>query len=643
MKQTLNTQKLGIRFLLYSLLLVVLGAISPSFTPLTKIGASVADADNDGYPAPADCDDNNPAVYPGALETCNFIDDDCDGEVDEGCTIYYEDKDFDRYGRSDRWIRSNIPPLFGYSLVDGDCDDNNPAINPRALDVCNSIDDDCDGSVDEECRIYYEDRDLDGYGRADRFIYYHMFPRIGYSTVAGDCDDNNSFANPGRPEICESPFDDNCDGQVNEGCRTFYLDEDGDGWGHPFYTILAMTQPPGFVAIDSDCDDVNPAINPGMPEVCDSLDNNCDGQVDEGCQTYNRDVDLDGYGDPNVTIRATSQPAGYVTNSSDCDDYDPAINPTGTETCNFRDDDCDGQVDEGCMIFYRDADADGYGLWHVQIRAMTQPPGYSNTGGDCNDNNAAIRPGMAEDCNTLFDDNCNGLINEGCQTFYRDADSDGAGDPNVSVSAQSQPPGYVSNSSDCNDFDPAIRPGAIETCNFKDDDCDGQVDEGCQVFYRDADADGYGLWHVQTRAMIQPAGYSTIGGDCDDANTNIRPGAPELCNGINDDCDALTDEGCPGSRANMTAEPKEALNIVDLGLTAYPNPANNIFTVRLEGDRRHGKVSLRVMNHLGEIKETRNSLSVGQTLKLGAGYPSGAYFIEATQGKSKKVIKIVKL
>jgi hypothetical protein len=92
----------------------------------------------------------------------------------------------------------------------------------------------------------------------------------------------------------------------------------------------------------------------------------------------------------------------------------------------------------------------------------------------------------------------------------------------------------------------------------------------------------------------------------------------------------------------MRAEQKEVMNIVDLDLTIYPNPANSIFTVRFEGDRKHGKVSLRIMNHLGEIKETRNNLEVGQSIKLGVGYPAGTYFIEARQGKNKKVIKVVK-
>jgi hypothetical protein len=510
MKPKPTTSKWDLGFLVPAVLLVILVATAASFSPLVKTEIAFADADHDGYPTPDDCDDANPFVHPGALETCN------------------------------------------------------------------SIDDNCDGQVDEPCRIYYQDSDLDGYGRDDRWIVYHMFPRIGYSSRGGDCDDNNGYANPGRPEICASPFDDNCNGLVNEGCQIFYQDNDGDGWGNESRRVFEMMQPPGFVPFASDCDDDNPAVNPGMPEVSDGIDNNCDGQIDEEYQTYFRDADLDGYGDANISVSGTSQPFGYATNSIDCNDNDPAIHPFATETCNFKDDDCDGQVDEGCQVFYQDADGDGYGLWDVQTRAMTQPLGYSNSGGDCDDANAAAHP------------------------------------------------------------------GAIETCNFRDDNCNGQVDEGCQIFYRDEDGDGYGLWHVQTRAMMQPAGYSTIGGDCNDANANIHPAASELCNGINDDCDGLTDEGCPGSSANIPAEQKEEINIVDLGLIAYPNPADNIFTLRLDGDRKQGSVSLRVMNHLGEIKETRNNLEVGQSIKLGVGYAAGVYFIEARQGKNKKVIKVVK-
>jgi len=510
MKQKLDTSNWGLRLLWPAVLLVVLVGTSASLSPLVRTVA-FEDADHDGYTPPADCDDSNPLIHPGAR------------------------------------------------------------------DFCNGVDENCNGVADESCRIYYGDSDLDGWGTESRQIISDIFPRIGFSTRAGDCDDGNAFANPGRPEICASPFDDNCNGVINEGCQTYYRDNDGDGWGNPFQRVFEMIRPEGFVPVDSDCDDGNPAVNPNMIEVPDGIDNNCDGQVDEESATYYRDADHDGYGDPDVAISATSPPDGYVSNSIDCNDYDATINPFAPETCNFKDDDCDGQVDEGCQVYYQDSDADGYGLWHIQTRAMTKPAGYSTTGGDCDDG------------------------------------------------------------------DPAVYPGALETCNFKDDNCNGQVDEGCQVFYRDADTDGYGLWHVQTRAMTQPDGYSTVGGDCNDANANIHPGATELCNGINDDCDGLTDEGCPGSSANMRGEQKELINIVDLSLTAYPSPSNNIFNVRMEGDRKLGKISLRITNHLGELKETRNSLEVGQSIKLGASYPSGVYFIEAMQGKNKKLIKVVKL
>ncbi|MFM7727881.1 MAG: putative metal-binding motif-containing protein, partial [Flavobacteriales bacterium] len=136
------------------------------------------------------------------------------------------------------------------------------------------------------------------------------------------------------------------------------------------------------------------------------------------------------------------------------------------EICNGVDDNCNGQVDEGF-----DADADG----------------YTSCGGDCNDNNAAIRPNATETCNTI-DDNCNGQIDEGVtSTFYADADGDGYGNASSSVAACSAPAGYVSNSTDCNDNNSDVRPNATEICNSIDDNCNGQIDEGVtSTFYADA-------------------------------------------------------------------------------------------------------------------------------------------------------------
>ncbi|QQS64300.1 MAG: putative metal-binding motif-containing protein [Chitinophagaceae bacterium] len=101
---------------------------------------------------------------------------------------------------------------------------------------------------------------------------------------------------------------------------------------------MACTAPIGFVTNSGDCDDSNPAINPGATEVCDGLDNNCDGQIDEGVKTtFYADADGDGYGNAANTTMACTAPIGFVTNSGDCDDINPAINPGATEVCDGLD------------------------------------------------------------------------------------------------------------------------------------------------------------------------------------------------------------------------------------------------------------------------------------------------------------------
>jgi len=104
----------------------------------------------------------------------------------------------------------------------------------------------------------------------------------------------------------------------------------------------------GWTVCDGDCNDTNPAINPGATEVCDRVDNDCDGTVDEGLgTTWYRDADRDGYGDPSVSQVACFQPAEYVSDNTDCDDSNWYVNPGRTELCgNSIDDDCDGQIDE---------------------------------------------------------------------------------------------------------------------------------------------------------------------------------------------------------------------------------------------------------------------------------------------------------
>ena len=328
------------------------------------------------------------------------------------------------------------------------------------VETCNGVDDNCNGQIDEGF-------DVDG---------------DGYTTCAGDCNDANNAINPGATEICNTA-DDDCDGQINESVgNTYYADTDGDGYGNAASSTVACTQPSGYVSNSNDCDDNNNAINIGATEVCNTADDDCDGQINEGVgNTYYADTDSDGYGNAASSTVACTQPSGYVSNSNDCDDNNNAVNSGATEICNTADDDCDGQINEGVgNTYFADTDGDGYGNAASTTVACTQPSGFVSNSSDCNDANSAINPGATEICNT-DDDDCDGQINEGVgNTYYADTDGDGYGNAVSTTVACTQPSGYVSNSSDCNDANSAINTGASEICdNGLDDNCSGATDEGC--------------------------------------------------------------------------------------------------------------------------------------------------------------------
>lgn len=162
----------------------------------------------------------------------------------------------------------------------------------------------------------------------------------------------------------------------------------------------------------------------------------------------------------------------------DCDDADPARFPGANEVCDARDNDCDGEIDEGTVTtWFVDADGDGYGNAGLSVTRCAAPANFVARGGDCNDNDPTTFPGRSEVCDAR-DNDCDGEVDEGVKsTFYRDADGDGFGDArNSATTCQIPSSGFVSVATDCDDSRADANPQAMETCNNRDDDCDGVVD-----------------------------------------------------------------------------------------------------------------------------------------------------------------------
>ena len=531
----------------------------PTLDPAST-STGYADFDGDGYgdpntPADAcdlpelyvdnadDCDDGRADVNPAATEVCNGIDDDCDTLVDDGddsldsttTTTWYVDGDGDGYGDTATTVAACDAPA-GTSALDGDCDDGDTAYNPGATesDCADPADYNCDGSVG------YADDDGDGWAACE------------------DCDDGDAAVNADGVETCDG-VDNDCDGTVDEAdatdASTWYADADADGYGDPASASLGCDAPAGYVADDTDCDDTDAAVSPSQTELCNGIDDDCDGSTDEDAaadaSTWYADADGDGYGDSTTTAAACDAPAGYVADDTDCDDGDGDVSPSAIELCNGIDDDCDGATDEDSAVdastWYADADLDGYGDAGDTTLGCTTPAGYVADDTDCDDTDADVSPAGTELCNGI-DDDCDGATDEDsaadADTWYADTDGDGYGDTGDTTLGCSAPAGYVADDTDCDDTDADVSPADTELCNGVDDDCDTAVDEGVETtWYADSDGDGYGDAGVTDAACSAPSGYVASDTDCDDGDATVNPGAAEVCDDVDQDCDTVADDG----------------------------------------------------------------------------------------------------
>ena len=406
-----------------------------------------ADGDGDGYGDAAtttlscakpngfvanssDCNDASNAIHPGAAESCNGTDDNCNGQTDEGAlATYYSDGDGDGYGAPPTTQACSVPANF--VTISGDCNDALTAIHPGAPETCNDVDDDCDSQTDEGLKqTWYQDADVDGYGNA-AVSTWTCSPATNWVLNGNDCNDADPLVNSStNAEICNG-LDDNCNGQTDEGLAltTFWRDADADTYGDAANSQQLCGPATGWVSNKLDCLDSNVAVHPGVTEVkCNQLDDNCNGTTDEGTTftTYYQDKDGDGYGNAAVSVSACAKPAGYVTDKTDCNDNDNKINPgifggslqESLGGCNGKDNDCDGYTDNGyAWPWYADGDGDGYGTTATSKSVCIGSlggAGWTKDGSDCNDSNGAIHPQAAEIACDGIDQDC--IAGDDCTT-----------------------------------------------------------------------------------------------------------------------------------------------------------------------------------------------------------------------------------
>ena len=494
-----------------------------------------------------DCDDTDDTVHPDAAEACNDRDDDCDGRIDDDdddldprtAEVWFPDGDGDGYPDAERvdepLAACDEPEGYASAATELDCDDTTAAISPADVETCgDDADNDCDGFIDEDGANqaeWYFDADGDKWPDSFEVITQCGDPQgtlmlvLEFQGEEGDgvdCAPGDPTRFPGAPDAWYDGVDSNCDDADD-------YDQDGDGH---------RGQLPEQVA-GPDCDDTDPTIHPDAPEVYyDGIDADCDGADDY-------DQDRDGHA-------SADHPDAQGLVGDDCDDADRATAPGAPDAWyDGIDSNCDGADD-----YDQDRDGDPH-------------PSDPDGGGDCDDTDPSRSSLLVEVWYDGLDADCDGandydqdrdghlgelldgspgpdcvdtdptIYPEAYDAWYDGLDADCAGnddfDRDGDGHADDDPSHGPDAGDDCDDGDPTISPSAVDTPDDGvDDNCNGHEAITC---YFDVDDDGFGGLSVTSDLGFCGPNNAEVDGDCDDFDPQSYPGAPELCDDIDQDCD----------------------------------------------------------------------------------------------------------
>ncbi|MBM3916982.1 MAG: T9SS type A sorting domain-containing protein [Sphingomonadales bacterium] len=551
----------------------------------------------------------------------------CDSTITLNLTIvgsltYYQDLDNDGFGNA-AVSQTGCAAIPGYVTNSSDCNDNNNAIYPGAVDIAgNGIDEDCNG-FDAPLQLgIYEfagtldcaTQDVAATNTSSNWTFSDftaqgtscasgggIFNRSGWNqSAAFDAGQYNQFTITGAncTNLNLSKLALNHRTSSTGGTPTIFVRSSLDNYTANIDTIASSWN--GNVMLSDTV--LLPAafanvaavtfrfyvINQATATSTLRMDNvSVWGNAISITPTlYYADTDGDGFGDAANDTLVCNAPVGYVSNNTDCNDSNAAVNPN--------------------TIWYQDLDNDQVGNTAVTLVACLQPAGYVLASGDCDDNNASITAPVM---------------------YYVDADNDGFGDDATGTPFCQVPVNLIPIGGDCDDNNNAIYPGAPEICDGFDNNCNGQNDEGLTFvnYYFDFDGDGFGIGNP-TVACTPVAGYATQNGDCDDSNNAVYPGATDTeGNGIDENCDGV--DGVLGFENNS------------LFAQIAPNPTQSMVNVQLS-QSINGQVTITDIN--GKVLLQEKAMGLSFEFDLSA-FEQGTYLIHFTDTNHFLVQRISKL